>query len=109
MDEERLARMEVLLASGTEDLRRTREAMEHTFETLDHRLSMVELHVRSLQDKELAQKVLDNERERVAQKTAENVLEHRHRQITRRDVWLTATLLAAAAIFSALIGAHVIF
>lgn len=108
MDEERLARMEVLLAGGTEDLRRTRETIEQTLGQFDHRISMVEVHVRALQDKELQQKTLAQERERVAEETAERMVEHRHRVITRRDLWATAILLALAAVISALISAHII-
>lgn len=109
MDEERLARMEVLLAAGTEDLRRTRESIESALGHIENRVSMVEVHVRALQDKELQQKTLDRERERVAEETAERMEEHRHRQISRRDLWGTALVLALFTVLAALIAAGHIF
>lgn len=109
MDEERLARMEVLLEGGTQDLQRTRELMEHGLKELAGRVGMLEVHVRALQDKELADKVLVKERERVAEETAERMLEHRHRQVSRRDLWLTALLLVGATILAALIASGHLF
>lgn len=104
MDEERLARMEVLLEGGTKDLALTRTAMEKAVENLDRRLAMVELSVRALEDKQLRDKTIAAERERIAEATAERVLDERHRHISRVDLYVTAVLIGVATIAATLVA-----
>lgn len=111
-----MAHIEELLERVTAEIHGTRQAAEKGLAAIDRRVSMLEVNVRALEDRDVRRRAIEEERVRTARENRESATVERQeiraaqdRQLTKRHFWAGVAIASMATLLSALIAAHVLF